>query len=210
MTLKALLAVLVLSSPVSALASDCGPRPFQVDVRIAAPRETLDMSLDSGTLAKMGNMSMLGVTQGLTQVEYEVSLVTEYEASPTPDDRWCSRARKVTVTFGFKSPPKIFMANGLTRGSCLYEAVLRHEYQHLEIAKGTLTEGKMWIGKAVNDILALGGATGLTAQLASDTLERSLMNHVEMVTKRLYQRAEVRNLSLDTPENYRRLGASCP
>jgi hypothetical protein len=210
MTLKALLAVLILSSPISAFASTCGPKPFEVDVRLAAPRETLDMSLDSAALAKMGNMSMIGVTQGLTQVEYEISLSTEYEATSTPDSRWCSRARKVTATFGFKSPPKIFLANGLARGSCLYNAVLRHEYQHLAIAKETLTEGKAWIGKAVNDILALGGATGPTAQLASDTLERSLMNHVEMVTKRLYHRAEVRNLSLDTPENYRRLGASCP
>lgn len=189
----------------------CGPAPFVLDVQKSAPTETIDRSLSNARLSSMITASSLPgyVTQGVTQVDYTASYKTEYASVQRPDGRWCSRATKVTVNFGFLTAPKIFIASGIPYGSCLYNEVLKHEYQHLHIAQGTLDAGQKWIDKALRQTLSYGGVVGPTPDTANAVIDKAIGDVVNKITRGLYATAKARNMALDTPANYALLGKAC-
>nr|WP_250807773.1 hypothetical protein [Neorhizobium tomejilense] len=204
--------LLALLAPYSAIAADnCGPEPIDVAVVIYAPGERLDRSLSSDQLGSMQTASMLrgGITQGITAVSYNTSYTTDFVSSQLNDGKWCSRAAKVTVNFGFTEPPVIYLARGLEQGSCLYNEVLGHEYQHLAIARETLAAGQRWLGKGVRDALTGRGAVAPTPDAANSVLDKVILDTVNKITSGLYAAAKMKNLSLDTPANYAKLGKRC-
>jgi hypothetical protein len=208
-----ILAALLLSiAPVASLASeDCPARPFRLKIDIDAPREVLDHSRDTRALSGMlSERSLPGyVTQGLTKVDYTASYTTEYLSQKREDGSWCSTVDSVTVKFGFLAPPTIYLARSLPDGSCMYNEVMKHEYQHLRIAQETLEAGRKWIGSALRQQLAQGGAVGPTANSANAVVDDGIKNIVNKITGGLYATARFKNLALDTPENYARLGKVC-
>lgn len=207
----ALAALLLALAPTAALANDCDARPFRVKVNVVSPRETIDRSQDSRTLSTMlSDSSMPGyVTQGLTRVDYSASYTSEYLSQQRRDGSWCSSVSNVTVDFGFLTPPRIYIASALPEGSCIYNEVMKHEYQHLRIAKDTLAAGRKWITNALKEELSRGGAVGPTSEAANAQIERRIKGMVDKITGGLYAAAKVKNLALDTPENYARLGKLC-
>lgn len=208
---KHLVLAALLLAPSAALAADCAARPFRIKVNVILPRETIDRSQDSISLSTMlSDSSMPGyVTQGLTRVDYTASYTSEYLSQQRMDGSWCSTVNNVTVDFGFLAPPKIYIASALPQGSCTYNEVMKHEYQHLSIARDTLEAGRKWIAKALKEELSRGGAVGPTSEAANAQIERRINGMVNKITGGLYAAAKVKNLALDTPENYARLGKLC-
>ena len=176
-----------------------------------SPHESIDRSQDSRTLSTMlSDSSMPGyVTQGLTRVDYTASYTSEYLSQQSGDGSWCSTVNSVTVDFGFLAPPKIYIASALPEGSCIYNEVMKHEHQHLRIARDTLEAGRKWIAKALKEELSRGGAVGPTSEDANAQIERRINGMVNKITGGLYAASKVKNLALDTPENYARLGKLC-
>jgi hypothetical protein len=149
------------------------------------------------------------ITQGLTRVDYTASFTTEYQSRQLQDGNWCSTVNAVTVDFGFRAPPTIYIANGLPEGSCMYNEIMTHEYQHLQIAKDTLEVGRKWITGALKQELSKSGTVGLSAASANAEIEQAIKTIVNKITLGLYATARFKNLALDTPENYARLGKIC-
>jgi hypothetical protein len=206
-----LAALLLALLPSAALAGDCDARPFRVKVNANSPREVIDRSQDSRSLSRMlSESSMPGyVTQGLTRVDYTASYASEYLSQQRRDGSWCSTVDGVTVDFGFLAAPTIYVSSALPRGSCIYNEVMKHEYQHLRIAQETLEAGRKWITKALKEELSRGGAVGSTSEAANAQIEARIKGMVNKITGGLYATAKARNLALDTPENYARLGKLC-
>jgi hypothetical protein len=206
-----LAALLFATVPTTVLAQECPSRPFTLKVNIQAPKETLDRSKDSRSLSAMLSDSSLPgyVTQGLTRVDYSAGYSSEYLSRQRRDGTWCSTVNAVTVDFGFRTPPQIYVASELTEGSCIYREVMKHEYQHLRIAKDTLEAGRKWITKALKEELSKDGAISNTSDAANAMIERRINGIVNKITAGLYQTARFKNLALDTPENYARLGKLC-
>lgn len=208
-TFLTILALLV--APAASYAGTCASLPPRLAVDVVAPKERVDRTRSSRELSSMLTDSSLPgyVTQGLTKVDYSASYTSGYRASQRPDGTWCSNVEDITITFGFKTPPTIYIANGLEEGSCVYREVVKHEYQHLAIAHSTLDAGRKWISKAVSDELAKGGEAGISATAANEALENRIRTTVNRITGGLYQTARLKNLALDTPENYARLSRIC-
>lgn len=206
-----LAALLLATAPSAVRAQDCPARPFRLKVNVDAPREVIDRSKDSRSLSTMLTDSSLPgyVTQGLTRVDYSAAYTSEYLSQQRRDGTWCSTVNEVTVNFGFQTPPKIYLASGLPEGSCMYREVMKHEYQHLRIAQDTLEAGRKWIAKALKEELSKGGAVSTNNDAANAAIERRIKGIVNKITAGLYQAAKVKNLALDTPENYARLGKLC-
>lgn len=205
-------ALFLAAAPAASLAAqDCPARPFHLKIDIDAPREVLDHSRDTRALSAMlSERSLPGyVTQGLTKVDYTASYTTEYLSQKREDGSWCSTVDSVTVKFGFLAPPTIFLARSLPEGTCIYDEVKKHEYQHLRIAQDTLEAGRKWIASALKQELTKSGAVGPTANAANAELDAGIKNIVNKITGGLYATARFKNLALDTPENYARLGKVC-
>jgi hypothetical protein len=198
-------------APAAVLAEECPARPFHLKIDIDAPREVLDHSHDTRALSGMlPERSLPGyVTQGLTKVDYTASYTTEYLSQKREDGSWCSTVDAVTVKFGFLAPPTIYLARSLPEGGCMYNEVKEHEYQHLRIAQDTLEAGRKWIGSALKQQLTQGGAIGPTANAANAEIDAGIKDIVNKITSGLYATARLKNLALDTPENYARLGKVC-
>lgn len=210
-TRLALMAALIFA-PLPALAAEtCPAVPFDLRVVKVAPTEGIDRSLDSVRLGSMLTASSLPgyVTQGLTQVDYTASYTTEYESRQRPEGRWCSNVRKVTVNFGFVKPPKIYVSSSVPYGGCLYNEVLKHEYQHLAIARETLAAGQKYVERALRQTLSGGGTLGPTPDTANAVIDGAISDVVNRITSGLYTTAKVKNMALDTPANYARLGKAC-
>ncbi|MBY3433353.1 hypothetical protein HFN89_04150 [Rhizobium laguerreae] len=198
-------------APAASMAQECVARPYRLKIDIDAPREVIDRSRDTRTLSGMlSERSLPGyVTQGLTKVDYTASYTTEYLSQQREDGSWCSTVDAVTVRFGFLVPPTIYIARSLPEGGCMYNEVMKHEYQHLRIAQNTLEAGRKWIGSALKQELSKGGAVGPSATAANAEIESGIKGIVNKITGGLYATARFKNLALDTPENYARLGKVC-
>lgn len=198
-------------SSLAAKAEDCAPQPYRLQVVIDAPRETVDRTLDSEALGRMLTAKSLPgyVTQGLTQVDYVASYSTEYESQQLGDGKWCSRVGKITVKFGFAARPKIYISSALPVGSCVYNEVMKHEYQHLKIAQDTLSSGRKLLAGGVKEALASGGVIGSSPEAANAQIDRAISKAINRITGGLYAAAKLKNMALDTPQNYARLGKIC-
>ncbi|MDW9478946.1 hypothetical protein GOB57_09660 [Sinorhizobium meliloti] len=206
------LAVLILAfSPSAALADGCDAQPFRLKVNVTSPPEVVDRSQDSRSLGTiLSDSSLPGyLTQGVTRVDYTASYSTEYLSRRRSDGSWCSTVNNVVVDFGFLAPPSIYIASALPPGSCMYDEVMKHEYEHLRIARETLESGRKWITRALKEELSKKGGVGPTPDAANSQIERRVSGIVNKITSGLYAAARVKNLALDTPENYARLGKAC-
>lgn len=199
-------------APLGAMAADdCGPGDTEVLVVVNAPSEKLDRRLSASQLGSMQIAKSLpgGITQGVTAVSYNASYSTDFVSTERSDGLWCSRAAKVTVNFGFSEPPVIYLASGLLEGSCLYGEILAHEYQHLSIARDTLTAGGKWLDQGVRTVVSKGGVVARTPEAANAVIDQEILDTVNRITTGLYAAAKTKNLALDTPQNYAKLGKRC-
>jgi hypothetical protein len=199
------------SAAVSHASSVCGPRPASITVVPLYYAETIDKSLTSDQLGQFQTaVSIPGaITKGLTVAGYTADYTAEFLSEQLPDGRWCSRVQNVVVNFGFNDVPKIYLSRDLQEGSCYYNAVLAHEYEHLKIAQQVVVSGKQWIEKGIRDYLARGGAISTSPDAANQILDQAMHSITDTITSRLYANARTRNLALDTPENYAKLGKQC-
>jgi hypothetical protein len=190
----------------------CSSVPFTVSVIPAVPGEHIDRNYDSRSLAaKLGVAPLPGFrAQGLTNYTYSSSFNTNYESVQMDDGSWCSRVRSIDVTFGFAEPPTIYISSELTSGSCLYNAVLRHEYVHMGIGHETIATGRKAIPATVQATLSkASAAVAASPEVAMALVGDRIAAVVKQTTEQLYAVSKARNMFLDTPENYARLGSEC-
>ncbi len=78
--------------------------------------------------------TVLGLAGGPVGTKFEVI----FEATPYQDKLYCLNVKKVEATFF--ANPTVYIARNFGRGSCEYNAVLRHELKHVNELKKTFHE----------------------------------------------------------------------
>ena len=195
----------------SAYANTCGNRSFELNINANSPTEIVLHNRSSRDLgAFLKTKALLGyVTQGLTVAKYQSGYSVEYSSQKLSDGSWCSRVSRLNVDFGLSDAPYIYVASELPRGGCLYNEVMKHEYQHLAISREMVKAGQSQLNIRLKGALSPNGARAKSADAATKIIETKIATAIESVTSRLYKIAEQKNARLDTPSNYAALGNIC-
>ena len=212
-TIKSIIyaAVVSLAFIGSSEASTCPSESFDLRINSNFPAEVILHNRSRKELgAYLNEKALLGyVTQGLTVVQYQSGFSAEYASRQLRDGSWCSRVKQLTIDFGLSDKPYIYIAREVARGTCLYNEVMKHEYQHLNISKEMVNVGSRQLKIGLRNSLAVNGVRANTSSEAIRILEQNITSSVDSITSQLYQIAETKNAMLDTPANYALLGRIC-
>ncbi len=193
------------------LADECDQLPPpSVTLKRIEEAVTLDTTLgyrDLGVLAASlarPNARVLGLTRGKIAVRFDAR--TAYYVERT--QRWECASPQLTVSYGF-SPVTVYVAREIPQGSCAYDAVYRHEQQHVKIYHDHLVAIEKRLAEALQNRFSTGkpwrGPVGETRA----RLQRELDERWIPFFEREIGQAEPAQAAIDTPEQYARVAASC-
>jgi hypothetical protein len=104
----------------------------------------------------------------------------------------------------------IRLAREVPAGGCLAAEVLAHERQHVEINRRTLRTAAAELRVVARNWAARAEHRAPDLNTAANALQDDLTRAVEPVLKRLRDAREAGHAAIDTPEEYRRIGRTCP
>ncbi len=104
----------------------------------------------------------------------------------------------------------IRLAREVPAGGCLAGEVLAHERQHVEVNRRTLRAAAAELRSVARGWAARAEQRAPDLNAAANALQDDLTRAVEPVLKRLRDAREAGHAAIDTPEEYRRIGRTCP
>lgn len=126
------------------------------------------------------------------------------------DGRWCVTLSEARFVIGYESPINVFISKRYAKGSCEYDAILRHESQHVEIYEEVLEQHLSGIVPNLVEAIRLSGpAYGKTAASARAAIEGRVNSLISTLADGITTEARQRNGALDTPESYRAVQSQC-
>jgi hypothetical protein len=212
----ALLAVLLLAAAphggARAALSCPTPTPPAVAVSVEAGAPAIDNTLTQPALQKLaGKMHHRGRALGLYRADVKVRwrTITAWRSAGTEACHWIER---VAIEIALVDR-KIYIIRVRHPGSCPYESVLAHERKHQAVDDAVVAEYRPLLARAAERALAglppptpdsIDRGDAVEARLTG-TVDTALKNAVEAM---LAARA-ARQAAVDTPAEYRRIGAAC-
>lgn len=104
----------------------------------------------------------------------------------------------------------IRLAREIPPGGCLAAEVLAHERRHAEVNRRTLREAAAELRALARSWAARAERRSPDLNTAANALQDDLTEAVEPVLRRLREAREAGHDAIDTPEEYRRIGRTCP
>ncbi len=150
---------------------------------------------------------------GLTVSRLAHTLTAQFETGSTADhQRQCVTLRSVSLALGYPST-RIYIANEYRPGSCAYQAIHRHEMEHVRILNH-FQEKVLPIWRAHLHTLVqayerkplLSTEPHKTQQQVLHELDQAVRKEIQHLDKE--QKAA--QAAIDTPQNYAKVRASCP
>lgn len=185
-------------------------RDFDVNVKISIPRPPINHNLSSAQLTEKSfhgpNARVLGLTVPKLQIQTRVEHATEKR-----DGHYCYWLEGVQVQLIYKSI-EVYVAREYKRGSCEYKAVLRHEQEHVAIARRNLEKFKPKVRHALTSLLL--PTPDRPIKLASseqneEALQSLLARILDPVYQEMQEDLERAQAAIDTPESYAKVRAQC-
>ena len=107
---------------------------------------------------------------------------------------------------------EVYVAREYKRGSCEYKAVLRHEQEHVAIARRNLEKYKPKVRHALTSLLL--PTPDRPIKLASseqneEALQSLLARILDPVYQEMQEDLERAQAAIDTPESYAKVRAQC-
>ena len=185
-------------------------RDFKVRVSISIPKPPVNHSLSRAQLTKKSFHGPDAMVLGLMVPDLSVETRVE-QASMEIDGHTCYWLEAVDVDLVYKSI-EVFVAREYRKGSCEYNAILRHEQEHVDIARDNLERYKPKIRAALTSLLL--PTPNRPVELASlgggeepfDTLFKKVL---EPVYKKMQADLARAQASIDTPASYALVRAHC-
>jgi hypothetical protein len=191
----------------------CPARPdrgFKVRVSIAIPTPPINHSLSRAELTARSFHGPDAQVLGLMVPDLSVETRVE-QASEVVDGHICYWLESVYVDLVYKSI-EVFVAREYRKGSCEYEAILRHEQEHVDIARDNLERYKPKVRAALTSLLL--PTPQRPVELASlgggeEPFDALFKNVLEPVYKNMQADLTRAQASIDTPASYALVRASC-
>ena len=146
----------------------------------------------------------------LIGVDWSVSLNTVARAAP--DDTVCIFPTGVNVFIGFREPT-VFLDKAMAENSCLYQQVLRHERQHLQVSVAALEYFLPRIRRQITGFLQNVRPRNVAGLSATDAATAAMNGEYVALIRPLVDSFKATLLyeqkKLDNTENYRRESAIC-
>lgn len=180
--------------------------PRNVAFSTAKSRDDLTHRFNESNATKLHpNARALGLTGGTlaSETQFKHLVVTR------PSGAICGYLREVSITLGIQTL-EVFVARDYAPGSCEYEAVVRHEAEHVDIHYRTLDEYAPRIAREL--------AAGLqrrpwTMNFSVEEVENTFRERTDIERlssfKRMMRTLDRRHGAIDTPESYRRTRMQC-
>ncbi|MEO5340845.1 MAG: hypothetical protein H7837_10095 [Magnetococcus sp. MYC-9] len=190
--------------------SACPPRdkPVQVDVRFEQTRPFVDDSRSRAWI--QDNARALHHPIGLTASQLSHTLTVHFEVSGAEDRRSrCLYLRKLSLLLTYPET-KIYIANAYPAGSCEYQAIYRHEMEHVQVLNAHqerhLSDWRDHLQELARGVRPLlSGNPKQTQQEVLQRLDQKVRKEIERLDR--YQKAA--QAEIDTPQNYAKVRASC-
>lgn len=203
----------VLASPPASAAGCVLPGPAAaVAVRVDEGRVAIDNSHDGQQLTELrrrtGGNSGLGESAGWRSAGLTVSntgyrLSVDVTAVRHGKERVCARLTGAELDLGLHRLD-VYVARKYPPGSCAYDTVLAHEYQHVAIFGGELKRHLPSMQRRLTASAArLAPVVAASLEAAATYFQRSLQSELETVFRQMNQAADHANRRLDTAQNYR-------
>ncbi len=120
----------------------------------------------------------------------------------------CLRPRTIRLTIRH-TLHHVMIASEVPAGGCLFQEVLAHEMRHVAVNRQTLATYAPRVREAASRWAAGAVARGGDAQMLAGSLRDQLGAAVKPVLDRLNAARRSQQAAIDSPEEYRRLAASC-
>lgn len=147
---------------------------------------------------------------GLTSAA--MSLGTQYRimtAKSQKDPMVCSQMTKLEIDYGFEETT-IYMPTELKRHTCSYQAVLRHEYKHVNTDRAFIKRTAPRLRKELKKIAKkLGVVRSGSTKFAQKKISKELDKKVKALGKKYSAQRRKWQKRVDTPQEYKRIGKSC-
>jgi hypothetical protein len=189
----------------------CAAPPPAVTVKVNLADPVIDNSLPQPALQKIAGPAYHGGhTLGLYRAEYRASWTTRLgeRSSAGETCRWIE-----SVAIEIATPKRtIYVIRERKPGTCYYESVLAHERKH-EAADDAVVAA--YLPRLEQEVRAAAAAAPSQPGAGRDgtAARRRLLAPVEAAIKRglveLDEARRARQSRIDTPQEYRRVGAAC-
>ncbi len=180
----------------------------------------VDISLDLAGLQASSRQSdsrhgelnqLLGLTT--TQPIHGFEEVIEFAAmprtNPKSDASFCGVAKTVSLRVGFETVV-VHIAREVTGDRCLYDQVLQHEGQHVQVDRDGLAQFGPRIETGMREMLAaLGIVHGRTSTAVGLAIRQRVQAAFDAAFNDFAQEMRRRQRIVDRPEEIRRLGQAC-
>lgn len=209
------LAAVSLSSAAHALRC---PQPADTRVQVTVNtsysgityRHDLDRTALTNFASGMAITSYGGSILGLTVSRYSLQMETHQQYGQADNGMSCMWIRRVDATLSVPDMT-IFIAANYPKGTCQYNAVLEHEYEHVRLTRGLLPgaakrlEGELRRQLSrINPIVSSSHNSG--ARVAQDAVQQGMAGFM----RRLEVERDRSNAAIDTAHSYRQVAARCP
>lgn len=189
-----------------------GPEPrLQLDVLLPSPIYRHQYNrLQIGALANEGRGKPDQHNAGLTrsQAEFLVKPVIGFHVSP--QGQVCGYLQRVEASWRMQTFT-VDVAAEYGVGSCPYTEILRHENEHVAVARRTFAAAERDLRQVLADMIRQTKpfpVRGAARQAASDMSSRFLAA-ARPVLERYDRDSQRDNAQLDSPESYRAVSARC-
>lgn len=166
---------------------------------------------DLTDLHMSGAQGQRGGVYGLGGGKTSVSLSVSFEASSTDGQFYCLKMQVTDITL--ETSPVIQLAKNLRRGSCAYNAVLRHERRHVDTLENAHQEFARMLEERVKYAIGTLAPPSLIDMSVIEQEKESIISHlsahIESVRTDFEQTLEARQAQIDTPEEYNSVFSSC-
>ena len=126
------------------------------------------------------------------------------------DGRYCVTLNEANFLLGYGDPITIFISNRYPEGTCEYEAILRHERQHVAIYQQVLEQHlKGVVPSIVEAVRVYGPVYAPTAEAGRDRIKERIAQLIGTIADGVSGEARLRNAALDTPESYLLVQSQC-
>ena len=197
--------------------TDCSSYPnIPINVVPRFDEPTYNFNLDLETLQSLAKDSVhnvhaghKGLTLGLTRYEPILEIRIPVKGVVVDGGLACAHVEQVDVSFGYKDVT-VFIPREVPSGSCGFREVMFHEQKHIAVNRQILKEFTPIIEEKLQAYLKLNGVfREENMDYAADLLQkkiRIILNEIALqITTENIRRQEL----VDSPEEYRRVSATC-
>jgi hypothetical protein len=147
---------------------------------------------------------------GLTRTRFSTQMSSQFRLEQS-GGLWCVTSATAEIQVGYDQIV-IYIPREFAADSCQHKAVLKHEERHVETAREVLRQIAPEVSRIVSGAYRQGRSRycGASQERARDAAMAALEAGMSRIKERANDLSARLQGAVDTPEEYRRVSASCP